>query len=208
MDEKSVKCPRCKCFRYPSNFLKESRQLKTCIKCRENSAKFRSINLCNHNKQKYNCKECNGCPHDKLKYHCKDCGGGYMCVHGKRKDVCKECSKGSFCEHGRRKHVCKECGDPFKIIIKAWILSCRRSDKNNGRFNPDQFIDTDFLRGLLEDYEHCFYNDCKVKFEYVEHNHELVTIERINNNIGHIKSNCVLACMGCNLKKKSNATTN
>ena len=82
MDEKSVKCPRCKCFRYPSDFLKESRQLKTCIKCRENSAKFRSINLCSHNKQKYNCKECNGCPHDKLKYHCKDCGGAVViCVY-------------------------------------------------------------------------------------------------------------------------------
>ena len=70
------------------------------------------------------------------------------------------------------------------------------------------FVDTNFLRGLLEDYQHCYYKDCKAKFEYIEFGHNLVTIERLNNNIGHIKTNCVLACLRCNSKRRSNATTN
>ena len=33
---------------------------------------------------------------------------------------------------------------------------------------------------------------------------DLATIERLDNSIGHIKSNCVLCCMQCNKSRKSN----
>ena len=32
-------------------------------------------------------------------------------------------------------------------------------------------------------------------------NKELITLERIDNYVGHSKENCVLACLGCNLSR-------
>ena len=38
----------------------------------------------------------------------------------------------------------------------------------------------------------------------IEFKDDLATIERKDNSIGHIKSNCVIACMKCNKMKLSN----
>lgn len=62
LEEKAdIKCGKCKCYRYPSEFLNaKGRTLKTCIKCRELNAKSRNRNKCLHNKQKTHCKDCTG----------------------------------------------------------------------------------------------------------------------------------------------------
>jgi hypothetical protein len=103
--------------------------------------------------------------------------------------------------------MCKECSDPYKISIRLWLTHHRQSDKKYNRYDANHFVDTDFLKGLIEDYENCYYDDCCVDLQYIENNDSLATLERINNNIGHIKSNCVLCCLKCNLAKKSNLTT-
>jgi len=38
----------------------------------------------------------------------------------------------------------------------------------------------------------------------VEYQDNLATVERIDNSIGHIKSNCVICCLKCNTMRKSN----
>ena len=197
MDEK-IRCSRCHRERSISFFMKGEKTMKTCSTCRENKKK------CSHNKQKSSCVNCSPCPHGKIKHGCKECS---PCPHGKIKTKCFDCGGGSACIHSSQKAYCKKCQEPFNIIIKNWIRVCRHIDKKFKRFDADRFIDTDFLRGLLEDYKKCYYEDCKVEFEYIEKNKNLVTIERINNNKGHVKSNCVLACLSCNSKRKSNATT-
>jgi hypothetical protein len=71
------------------------------------------IKKCEHNKQKFYCKECGGgayCEHNKYKYTCKDCGGSAICKHNKRKQYCRDCGGGVYCEHNRQKQYCKECG--------------------------------------------------------------------------------------------------
>ena len=45
-ENKDKKCGKCKCYRYPSEFLKKGRVLKTCIKCRDIGAKSREKNKC------------------------------------------------------------------------------------------------------------------------------------------------------------------
>ena len=77
-------------------------------------------------------------------------------------------------------------------------------DKKYGIYDADRFIDKCFLKGLVEDYPNCYYSDCNVKLQYVYYQDDLATIERLDNKIGHIKSNCVLACLKCNKQKKSN----
>ena len=173
-EAKNQKCPRCKSYKSPDQFLLLGRALKTCNDCRVRAAKYRKQAKC---------------PHDRRKSTCKDCGGSSICVHN------------------RRKSECKECCDPIPVTIQLWLRNSRGADKKSHRFDPDNFIDTDFLRGLTEDYQCCYYKDCKVKLQYVDYQDDLCTIERINNNVGHIKSNCVLACFRCNNMKKSKATT-
>ena len=75
------------------------------------------------------------------------------------------------------------------------------------RYDSGRFIDKYFLKRLIEDYPTCYYEDCKTPLQYTEYKYNLATIERINNNIGHIKSNCVLCCLSCNNKRKSNLTS-
>ena len=181
--------------------------------------------LCEHGKYKYQCKECGGsqiCPHNRLKYQCKECGGSQICPHGKRKSRCKECEgseicphsrlkaqckdcEGSqICPHSRRKAYCKKCSDPIKVNYEQWIFNSRQYDKKRNIYDADRFIDKCFLEGLVEDYKQCYYGDCKVNLQYTEYQDELATIERLDNSIGHIKSNCVLCCLKCNKSRKSN----
>ena len=180
--------------------------------------------LCEHGKYKYQCKECGGsqiCPHNRLKYQCKECGGSQICPHSKRKSRCKECEGSQICPHNRLKYQCKECGgtqicphnrqkahckkcsDPIKVNVEQWIFSSRKKDKMNNIYDADIFIDNCFLEGLVEDYKQCYYGDFEVNLQYTEYQDDLATIERLDNSIGHIKSNCVLCCMKCNKSKKS-----
>jgi hypothetical protein len=207
-EKADVKCAKCKCYRYPSEFLNaKGRELKTCKKCRDLATKSRQKYKCIHGRQKAHCKHCAGssiCEHGRQKAHCVECGGASICVHGRRKIRCKECGGASICEHGRQRGTCKDCmNDEQKIeyIQKTMIKHSRQADKKSNRYDPDHFIDKPFLEGLFEDSQNCHY--CGVQFTHNEKIGTLVTIERLNNSIGHIKSNCVLACWDCNTRHKS-----
>ena len=166
--------------------------------------------ICPHNRRKSHCKECEGsqiCPHNRQKQTCKECGGSQIYPHNRRKQTCKECGGSQVCPHNRQKSRCKKCSDPIKINIEQWIFSRRQYDKMDNIYDADRFIDKCFLKGLVEDYKQCYYVDCKVNLQYTEYQNDLATIERLDNSIGHIKSNCVLCCMKCNKSKKSNKVT-
>jgi hypothetical protein len=88
--------------------------------------------------------------------------------------------------------------------INDWILNNRKKDKINKKFDPVNFIDYIFLKNLIDTYNKCIY--CKIEFEYFENKNNLISIERIDNTIGHTKSNCVLACLECNNHRSDNYT--
>jgi len=167
MSDRTVKCPRCKCYRTEDDFLKEGRLLKSCINCRNHAKNYR------------------------IKHQ--------MCIHNVRKYFCKECNGSQICKHKLQRHCCKTCSDPIKVSIQGWIKHSKESDKKYNRFDVDRFVDKCFLKELIKDYSNCYY--CEVELQYVDNNDILATIERINNSIGHIKSNCVLACRQCNLSR-------
>ena len=212
-----IKCGNCKSSYDLDDFMKEGKQLKTCIKCRENKNKRRPrcvhdkrkdsciiCSGCEHKKQKHLCVDCNGtsiCEHKKIKSKCVACNGASICEHKKQRTRCVACNGASICEHKKIRIRCKLCTESFDVIINNWLRDCRQFDKKKGRFDPDHFIDKDFLRGLLEDYPRCYYEECRVKFEYVKHCDKLVSIDQINHKLGYIKSNCILACFSCNNKR-------
>ena len=149
------------------------------------------------------------CGHGKYKYRCKECGGAQICPHNRLKYQCKECKGSQICSHNREKYHCKKCSDPIKVNIEQWIFNSRQYDKMHNIYDADRFIDKCFLKGLIEDYKQCYYGDCKdavglgpVNLQYTEYQDDLATIERLDNSIGHIKSNCVLCCLKCNKSNK------
>ena len=180
--------------------------------CRHGKYKYRcrecgGSQICPHNRQKETCKDCGGtkiCRHNRQKNQCKDCGGSQICPHNRQKAHCKECKGSQICAHNRQKSHCKKCRDPFTVNIEQWIFSRRQYDKMRNIYDADRFIDKCFLKGLIEDYKQCYYGDCKINLQYTEYQDDLATIERLDNSIGHIKSNCVLCCLKCNKSRKSN----
>ena len=68
---------------------------------------------CEHGRERYRCKECDGsafCEHGRRRSDCKECDGSQMCEHGRRRSTCTECGGSQICEHGRIRSQCKQCG--------------------------------------------------------------------------------------------------
>ena len=174
--------------------------------CQEHNKKYCrecDFGYCPHSRVKYNCRECGGgsfCEHGKRKQICRDCGGSSFCGHGKRKLRCRDCGGGSFCGHGKHKYACKECNDPIPITIGNMIKGAKQTDKRHNRYDLLNFVDTDFLKNLIEDAEgKCCYCECVLQYRQYQSN--LGTLERIDNTLGHIKTNCKIACFHCNVSK-------
>ena len=83
------------------------------------------------------------------------------------------------------------------------LFGSKASDKKYDRYDVANFIDSAFIENLLDDYTHCCYPDCNAELQIVHYQHDLATIERLDNSIGHIKSNCVICCLKCNVMRKS-----
>ena len=216
-DKQKYQCIDCK----GSSFCEHDRRRNICKDCGGTS-------ICIHDRQRSKCRDCGGtsiCEHDRQRNVCKDCEGSSFCEHDRRKNICKDCGGTSICEHDREKNRCKDCGgasicehnkirirckicyDPLKITIKNMLSDAKKSDKKYNRYDVVNFVDYCFVENLLEDYTHCYYEDCKKELQIIERNDSLATIERINNNLGHIKSNCVICCLHCNNGRKSRYTT-
>ena len=195
MENKKRKCSRCKHNRPIEDFsLKLNEEYKkTCDECLVKIKKYRGKSKCEHNRRRN---------------RCKDCGGGSICKHDKRRSQCKECGGSQICIHDRQRSRCKECSnDPLKITFKEMIGSSKKADKKYDRYDANNFIDMCFLEGLYDEFDDipvCYYNDCKCEMQCMSYGPDLITIERLDNSIGHIKSNCVFCCFACNLAKKSN----
>ena len=102
------------------------------------------------------------------------------------------------CIHSRRKHRCRECSnDPINITIKTIIYGSKVSDIKNNRYDEENFVNYNFLKNLITESNNlCYY--CSNNVQYIHYNDSLATLERLDNLIGHTRSNCVIACRSCN----------
>jgi len=187
---KRQKCGQCKMNMTLEKFTKkrDDTYQKTCDECLEKRNVSRVKRKCPHDRDRNECRECNGvsfCAHDRLRIKCIECGGV------------------SMCSHNIQRYTCKLCSDPIKITIRNMISNSKQSDKKHDRYDPVNLVDYCFLENLLEDYSHCCYPDCNVALQIMERTDDMATIERLDNSTGHIKSNCVICCLKCNNMRKS-----
>jgi len=202
-DEYQKSCERCRGFQKKNRekyICPHNRRRSSCIDCNGTS-------VCIHKRQRSQCIDCNGasiCIHKRQRSQCIDCNGTSICIHKRQRSQCIDCNGTSICIHKRQRNHCKVCKDAIKITIKNMIHTSKQSDKKCNRYDADNFIDKCFLEGLVEEYPNCYYEDCKIELQYILYQDNLGTIERLDNSIGHIKSNCVLCCKKCNNMVKSN----
>jgi hypothetical protein len=175
--------------------------LYTCVPCK-------GAGICEHEKRRDRCVLCKGagiCEHEKRRSRCKDCKGGQICEHEKIRSQCKDCEGSQICEHEKIRGHCKVCGDEIHITIMKLIRSSKQSDKKKNIYDETNFIDYEFCKELIkESGKFCYY--CDIELQYIEYNDTLATIERLDNDIGHIKENCVIACRTCNFSRVGDRT--
>jgi hypothetical protein len=98
--------------------------------------------------------------------------------------------------------------DPPKLLIqqiKKKLTSYKSQDLEKDIYDPIHFIDlSNTLQKLNSCSLKCFYCDIQVllMYEYVREPKQW-TLERLNNNYGHTTENTVIACLSCNLRRRT-----
>ena len=160
------------------------------------------ISLCPCGKNKRICKIHGGnglCPCGISKHQCKIHITVSICLCGKLKSVCNIHGGNALCPCGKSKNQCKIHNDSKRITINYMINGSKTRDKKLNLFDKNQFIDKQFLSNLLDLYKNCIYCNCELNLD--KRNPQLATIERLDNSLGHIKRNCVIACFNCNVSR-------
>lgn len=146
---------------------------------------------CVHGVRRDSCKLCNGCSHRRLKSSCKLCKGSQICIHGGVRHSCKECKRlgiggVGLCSHLKLRILCSVCAPTHPAHYKKYI---REAGKRGLLFDltPEEFFT--LIAGR-----------CK----YCERTPEEANgmgIDRVDNSVGYIKSNCVSCCEADNRAK-------
>lgn len=97
--------------------------------------------------------------------------------------------------------VCRE----MKRQIQNKVSSYKMQDIQKNKYDEDKFVDFNFVISLLVNKElNCFY--CRehvyLFYNFVRENKQW-TLERIDNNFGHNKDNVEIACLNCNIRRRT-----
>ena len=97
--------------------------------------------------------------------------------------------------------VCRE----MKRQIQNKVSSYKMQDIQKNKYDEDKFVDFNFVISLLVNKElNCFY--CRERvylfYNFVRENKQW-TLERIDNNFGHNKDNVEIACLNCNIRRRT-----
>ena len=89
--------------------------------------------------------------------------------------------------------------------IRQKLTGYKSQDIHNQLYDKDQFIDeTTVIQLLYESKLTCFYCQGIVDllYDYVRQSNQW-TLERMNNSFGHNRENIVIACLRCNLRRRT-----
>jgi hypothetical protein len=109
-------------------------------------------------------------------------------------------------EETTKKQMSKNNDQKFvKREIKNKIQGYKQQDKKNKCFDDDFFISLyDVFELLILSKLKCYYckNDTPVLYNNSKQQNQW-TLDRIENDQGHNKGNCVISCLKCNLDRKT-----
>ena len=96
-----------------------------------------------------------------------------------------------------------------KSQIDHKLSGYRQQDIDKTRYDESQFIlPTEVVKKLYECSGTCYYckQDILLLYENVRDGKQW-TLDRIDNDIGHIQSNVIIACLSCNLRRRRTSST-
>jgi hypothetical protein len=93
----------------------------------------------------------------------------------------------------------------LKQEIERKINSYKQQDLLKNIYNPSLFIDTEYIiQKLMNCNMQCYYCNCQIVVLYeIVRELKQWSVDRVNNNEGHNKENLVIACLNCNLKRRT-----
>ena len=89
--------------------------------------------------------------------------------------------------------------------IQQKIHGYKSQDLDKSLFSIDDFVDLDYTIDLIKKSDlKCYYckHDMKILYEHVREPKQW-SLERIDNDYGHNKNNVEIACLSCNLRRKT-----
>ena len=179
------KCATCKNKKVLTEFRtkKNGEYYVSCNVCKEKSKKYyqeKKVQIINQHKIRY-------------EEHKDD-------ILARQKIYYEEHKEKNKCEHNINRRFCRVCFDnPLHLIFRNMIIHSKYSDIKYNRYEEEKFITYNFLQVLfdrIKDEPICYH--CKTRLHYGKRDSKLITIERLDNKIGHNKDNCVFACWKCN----------
>jgi hypothetical protein len=99
------------------------------------------------------------------------------------------------------KEVCRE----MRRQIQNKVSSYKMQDIQKQKYDDDKFVSLAFVIGLLHEKGlNCFYcrESVYLFYNFVRENKQW-TLERIDNNVGHNTDNVEIACLLCNLRRRT-----
>ena len=99
----------------------------------------------------------------------------------------------------------KEIIKILNLKLKKKMYAYKNQDKMKHKYDEKQYITYDqIINKLYESKLKCFYcnNDMFILFNKKRVGTQW-TLERLNNNIGHYESNTCIACLKCNLQRRT-----
>ena len=180
------KCSRCNHFKPYIEFIHNDIELKTCNSCRESTSTYRQQNK--EARKEYN-KE----------------------YHQQNKEVRKERNKEyrqQNKEYNKEYYQQQIRENPLHIKFVKMVTHSKTYDKKNGFLYEDEdYITIEFLNELFcKQQGKCFYQDCEVELtlDFIKETRPptQITIQRHNNLLAHIQTNCCLSCFKCNHSHK------
>ena len=100
---------------------------------------------------------------------------------------------------------CTEVNTDFTKVLKKKYSSYKQQDKMKHKFDDEQHITYDqMIKKIYDSRLKCYYcnRDLLILFNK-KREHFQWTLERLNNHLGHYESNSCIACLDCNLKRRT-----
>ena len=113
-----------------------------------------------------------------------------------------ESNKEKIKEQTKQRYESIKQSNPLEVKLTGMIHSSIKADKKCNRIGTD--LDYNFLLELWTTQEKlCYYCKCEMllEFNHKTKNPQQITIQRLDNELAHTKTNCVFACFDCNCIK-------
>lgn len=120
------------------------------------------------------------------------------------KKTCKKCLGYQKRYRALHKQERKRYRTVNKRNIRMMMLvhNSKNTDKKKNRYDANNHVDACWIKQEMYECEFkCYYCKTWMSLRGEAKSDGLLTIERKDNTIGHIKSNCVLACYKCNMRR-------